>query len=524
MSKRAILYARVSTTHQAEVGRSIPTQLEAMRQYCTRNNFIVAAEFIDEGISGTIPLSQRPNGAALYANITHKKVDAVIFFSIDRMTRDEYGIDVNELRRDLRAANMELHFTDSGKSDLTGDGWIIDNVKAWGAAQERNKIIERNKRGRIAKAAAGKWVGEGKPPYGYTKVGQGKTAQLEINPETAPVVRRIFDLYTGKHGQAPMPTRRISEVLSNEDVPRPQGGQYWCNRTINIILTQPAYMGKMLRYGNIVVPIAPIISEEQFEAAQARKQLNRKSYTRNVKNFYLLRGAIRCTCGRAMSARLKASKYAYYGCSSMFLPKVAKTCNERLIRADVIDTDVWEWLTELLCDEQALISALAHIENQKADEILPKRERLTQIETAITKLERKITAHVSLYADATEIELKNLRDEVKKASISRDNFIKERERLTLELDQTTLSADKQRDLIQATAIYRDLIPNADEDSRRYIIERLEVICQVQRHANDHLTAEVSCNLGHASLSLNPLHLKTTHPRRDTRIAPQIPTP
>jgi site-specific DNA recombinase len=63
--KRAAIYARVSTDIQAEMGYSLPTQLEACRKYAQANGFTVAAELADD-CSGSIPVAERPQGRRLY--------------------------------------------------------------------------------------------------------------------------------------------------------------------------------------------------------------------------------------------------------------------------------------------------------------------------------------------------------------------------------------------------------------------------------------------------------------------------
>ena len=103
MSKRAIICARVSTTAQAEKGHSIPSQFEPMRQYAKREGLTVIAEVQDD-ISGAIPIRQRPGGRALYEHIDGKTAEAVVFFTVDRITRDEDLIEINVIRRDVRNA------------------------------------------------------------------------------------------------------------------------------------------------------------------------------------------------------------------------------------------------------------------------------------------------------------------------------------------------------------------------------------------------------------------------------------
>jgi site-specific DNA recombinase len=50
---RAVLYARVSTTEQAERDLSLPAQLSAMREFAKKRGLSMAAEYVEPGATGT---------------------------------------------------------------------------------------------------------------------------------------------------------------------------------------------------------------------------------------------------------------------------------------------------------------------------------------------------------------------------------------------------------------------------------------------------------------------------------------
>ncbi len=117
--------------------------------------------------------------------------------------------------------------------------------------REYKTIKRRLMRGREAASKEGKWV-SGSCPYGYerVRVESGKGWTLKIVPDEAEVVKLIFQLYT--QGQ-PLPdgTRRdvgttpICRALENMNIPAPSGGRDWRTRTIDLILQNPAYIGKI---------------------------------------------------------------------------------------------------------------------------------------------------------------------------------------------------------------------------------------------------------------------------------------
>ena len=103
-----------------------------------------------------------------------------------------------------------------------------------------------------------------------------------------------------------------------------------------------------------------------FEAAQARMADN---HVKRQVNAYLLTSRVHCTCGRAISTRIKKRRYLYYACSSIFLPKVARTCHEPSVRADILDAQVWDWLMNPLSDEAQLTAGIDRmLERRQADQ------------------------------------------------------------------------------------------------------------------------------------------------------------
>ena len=79
---RAVIYARVSTDEQASKG-TIEHQIDACRDYCEKAGFDVVQEFKDDGVSGTIHLSERPAGAQLIAWADAQNFDVVVLTSSD---------------------------------------------------------------------------------------------------------------------------------------------------------------------------------------------------------------------------------------------------------------------------------------------------------------------------------------------------------------------------------------------------------------------------------------------------------
>jgi site-specific DNA recombinase len=106
--------------------------------------------------------------------------------------------------------------------------------------REYKTINRRLQAGRLASAKEGKYVGN-KPPYGYVrkKLEGQKGYTLEPHPEQAPVVKMIYDLYTGGSGISVI-CRRLNDMK----IPAAKGG-IWVPVSVRGILSNPTYIGKI---------------------------------------------------------------------------------------------------------------------------------------------------------------------------------------------------------------------------------------------------------------------------------------
>jgi len=461
---------------------------------------------LEDDISGTVPLRERPGGQSLYRYIDGRACDAVVFYTVDRVTRDEDLIEINVIRRDCRKAGIELHYAnDGGKADLSTWGGVIDTLKAAGAAEERKKIVERNSRGRRAKALAGQWVGVGAEPFGYRRAGHGRQSGLEKYPDEILIVCRIFDLFLGSDGRKPMGIRRMTELFTDEGVPTParadrsgkQNARGWHKRSIHMILTRELYAGVMT-YGDVRVdmPELAVIDRATFDAAQERLKRNLQTATRNRKREYLLTGHIRCICGRAMTGSAKhGGRYRYYYCAGRGLPKHLRNCDGPLVTADLVEPAVWDWVERITTDDGALTAALEELAKRTAEDMQPRRDELARIEQDIERTRRAIGVWTVSYPDASgDDELGELKANVKAASVRLDTLRRNRDELAAEIEQGGVSQSHQREVLEGVQLWRDKLMRADYETKRYMLDRLHVACRLRR-ADDGLSLDIGLQLG-----------------------------
>src|SRR5262245_57091471 len=85
---RAVAYVRVSTEEQAREGVSLDAQEARLRAYCAAAGLELVTLVREEGVSGSIPLAERPGGAELLRHLAEQNVAHVLALKLDRLFRD----------------------------------------------------------------------------------------------------------------------------------------------------------------------------------------------------------------------------------------------------------------------------------------------------------------------------------------------------------------------------------------------------------------------------------------------------
>ena len=153
-------YVRVSTSRQADEGESLALQERQIQGYCLMNGLTLDHVYIEGGVSGSVALAERPEGATLLAIL--KPGDAVITAKLDRMFRS--ALDALDVLAKLKARNVSLHMIDLG-GDVTGNGLskLVFTILSAVAEAERDRIRERVSTMKADQKRRGRYLGGIKP-------------------------------------------------------------------------------------------------------------------------------------------------------------------------------------------------------------------------------------------------------------------------------------------------------------------------------------------------------------------------
>lgn len=197
-------YTRVSTDRQAAEGESLIVQNRNIAGYAMMLGLSVDRTFEERGVSGSKPLNERPEGAALLAAV--KPGDVIITAKLDRMFRS--AVNALTVLEELTQQGVSLHMIDLG-GDVTTNGIskLVFTILSAVAEAERDRIRERISTVKADQKLRGRYLG-GKVPLGWRL---GVDGQLVEDANGQRGVRRILELHNEKRS-----LRSIAGELTNQ--------------------------------------------------------------------------------------------------------------------------------------------------------------------------------------------------------------------------------------------------------------------------------------------------------------------
>ena len=180
-------YCRVSTVAQADEGESLDVQQRQLAGYAQMNGLTIDRVFVERGVSGSKPIADRPQGAALLAAL--QPGDVLITPKLDRMFRS--ALNALDVLGQLRERGVALHIIDLG-GDVTGNGIskLVFTILSAVAEAERDRIRERIRDVKADQRKRQRYLG-GIVPFGW-QIGEDG-ALVEV-PEQQRTIQRIVEL------------------------------------------------------------------------------------------------------------------------------------------------------------------------------------------------------------------------------------------------------------------------------------------------------------------------------------------
>ena len=499
-TKRAVLYARVSSDDRSKDGRNLAGQLEMCREFALENGWQVVAELSedDRGASGASFELPELNHAREMAQ--SGEFEVLVVREIDRLSRKLAKQLIVE--EQLNRAGVEVVYV-LASYENSPEGRLNKHIRATIAEYEREKIAERMVRGRRQVVKNGKIMLHGdKPPYGYRLAEDGRN--LEIHEEEAAVVRLIYTWYVeGDEKGRRLSSRAIAKRLTQMRVPtwadlrgmfKKRGKGEWSWRLVIRVLESETYAGHW-HYGKrntfngskinarewwLTFNVPPIVSEEMWGKAQLQRKVNTSESKRNIKREYLLRGRVRCgLCHSSVNCYATVPQerklYLYYKCNALMGNIANVKCHLPSFRVDVVDKLVWDWVKALLTQPRTLETGLAEYQESREQFTAPIRDRLIVLNDLWQDSNSQLNRLLDLYISG-DVPRELLVDKKQRLEATLASLDKERDDLNLSLETEAIT---EKDILQirefAAQIAEGLEPgNETFDDRRRVIELLDV--------------------------------------------------
>lgn len=257
---RVVELVRVSSDGQHDRGTPDAQRHALDRLREQRPGRIIARIDPPHGVSGALPVDQRPDILELRRLVEQHGLDELRVYDLDRLSRAESPLDRLAVLAICADAGAVIVDASGRELDPRSDaGELTYYLHTLFARQERRRLLARTSAGRQRKAREGKLAG-GTLPYALRWTG----VEVVVDEDAAAVVRRIFGLVAG--GERPS---RIAAMLNAEGVASPSG-QRWRARRVLEIVRRRAYVGTIEQHQGgekYELAVPAIIGDDLWRAA-----------------------------------------------------------------------------------------------------------------------------------------------------------------------------------------------------------------------------------------------------------------
>ena len=408
------LYYRLSQEDERQgESVSIDNQRTILRKYAEERGFEIHDEYIDDGVSGTT--FQRPEVQRLLDDAKTGVINTIIVKDLSRFGRNyievgqyvDYVFPTFGIRFIAIQDNVDTAKRDSSAMDMMP---IMNVFNEWHAANTSKKI----RAVRRSNALAGIYSAK-KATYGYVK-GTDKKRTPVIDEETAPIVRRIFEMYAS--GISP---KNIADTLNAEGIPspgrhayeklghkgRPNEMRLWCEISIRYMLNNVMYIGQLAQLQETTISYKnhkrcakdkkdwiiinnnhePIISQELWDKVKDRQKHMAQGRKTKTGFVHPLSGFLVCAdCG----AKLKMSgtysckgEYHYHFDCGYHLRYGKTLCFSHYIKAkileDIVLDDIREMAKRIVLDEDSIRKEFIRHNKELEDKAIKSAEKELQV-------------------------------------------------------------------------------------------------------------------------------------------------
>jgi DNA invertase Pin-like site-specific DNA recombinase len=416
---RCAIYTRKSTDEGLDKAFN---SLDAQREACAafvlsqrHEGWTVLPDLYDDGgySGGTM---ERPALVRLIADIEAGKVDVVVVYKVDRLTRalSDFAklVEVFD-HRGVSFVSITQQFNTTSSM-----GRLTLNVLLSFAQFEREVIGERVRDKIAASKRKGMWMG-GMPPLGYDV----KDRMLVVNDAEAQIVVDIYRRYLSIKSVRDLKEELAARGIRSKHRVRPDGTVYGgrpiARGALYLMLHNRIYRGEITHKGNSYPGEHPAIVEQnlwdQVQAVLVQNRVERATGAR-AKQPSLLGGFMFDATGQRLSptyAIKKGARYRYYTSSSLIREAGTNRSAGWRIPANDLEGLVINRLRSLLGDPTAILDAV-DVEVPSGSQLIERSRQIaealgTQPTAKVKATLMALSCRVDVHADRIDIGLSRKR-------------------------------------------------------------------------------------------------------------------
>ncbi len=443
---RCAIYARFSSEKQNAL--SIDQQIRKCREYADRAGLRVLDEciFADRAISGATAERAGLQKLLAAAQTKPRPFDVILVDDTSRLSRD-LG-DSDRIVKRLKFAGIKVCFVAQGfDSDSESAGML---TAIYGGINEQYRVDLGKKTFRGVEQLALSGLHTGGRVFGYRHVpiesateldSYGRPAikgvRLQVDPNQAPTIRRIFQRYAGGHSM-----KRIAIDLNRDGIlsPQPREGrsQSWAQSSVRHILLNERYRGVVVwgktkklhspetgkriyrrrpssEWRRVEIPEQRIVSEESWNRTHERLTLVQELYGvregkrrgRAAASPYLFTGLLVCSeCGGSItivSGRCRKREDSRYGCSRHAQRGDSVCKNALLVRRLELERQLLAGLEERVWHPEVVDYTLTRFEEQLGKAHAARGQGNSDLRRQATDLERSIANQLRGLSDGYSV-------------------------------------------------------------------------------------------------------------------------
>ncbi len=356
----------------------------------------LSARYDDGGFSGGS--MERPALRRLVADVEAGKVDCVVVYKVDRLSRSL--LDFGRIMDSLDSTGVSFVSVTQQFNTASSMGRLMLNVLLSFAQFEREIAGERIRDKIAAQKRKGKWAG-GVPVLGYDVDRSGPSPRLVVNAAEASRVRAMFQMYLDKGSLLLVVTELCARGWTNKRrvtrKGRAIGGRAFDKATLYTHLTNPAYVGKVVHKEEVFEgEHEGIIDLQDFDRVQALLKHNGRTGGAEIRNKHgaLLRGLLRCkACDHAMTHTFAGGRakrvYRYYRCVNA-IKRGCAACPSETLPGQEIERVVVDEIRALTTDKALLARVLKEAHSTIEGDAESHRTEREDLRRELTRLHREL--------------------------------------------------------------------------------------------------------------------------------------